>query len=75
LHVVQQTGMSLRGNPAVSTLLQNDSPLGGQREKDHLVTVRREESVLAFIFIAPAGAFESYAPTFDRILQSIDLAH
>jgi len=73
LHVVQQTGMNLRGNPAISTLLQNDSPIEGQRETDHLVTVRRGDSVLAFIFIAPAGAFESYAPTFDKILQSIDL--
>jgi hypothetical protein len=38
------------------------------------VTVRQGDAVLTFIFIAPAGAFESYAPTFDKILQSIDLA-
>ena len=74
MHVLQQTGMNLRGNPAVSTLLQNDSPIEGQRETDHLVTVRQGDSVLTFIFIAPAGAFESYAPTFDKILQSINLA-
>jgi hypothetical protein len=74
MHVVQQTGMNLRGNPAVSTLLQNDSPIEGQRETDHLVTVRQGDAVLTFIFIAPAGAFESYAPTFDKILQSIELA-
>lgn len=74
LHVLQQTGMNLRGNPAVSTLLQNDSPLEGQRETDHLVTVRRGDSVLTFIFIAPAGSFDVYAPTFDKMLQSIDLA-
>ncbi len=74
LHVLQQTGMNLHGNPAVSTLLQNDSPLQGQRETDHLVTVRRRDTVLAFIFIAPAGTFKFYAPTFDRMLQSIDLA-
>lgn len=75
MHVLQQTGMNLRGNPAVSTLLQNDSPIEGQRETDHLVTVRRGDSVLSFIFIAPVSAFESYAPTFDKILQSINLAH
>jgi Zn-dependent protease with chaperone function len=74
IHVLQQTGMNLQGNPAVSTLLQNDSPLEGQKETDHLVTVRQGESVLTFIFIAPAGAFEAYAPTFDKIVQSIDLA-
>jgi hypothetical protein len=74
LHVLQQTGMSLRGNPAVSTLLQNDSPIEGQRETDHLVTVRRGDSVLVFIFIAPGNSFEFYAPTFNKILQSINLA-
>jgi len=74
LHVVQQTGMNLAGNPAVSTLLQNESPIEGQKETDHLVTVRHGDSVLTFVFIAPATAFESYAPTFDRILQSITLA-
>jgi hypothetical protein len=74
LHVLQQTGMNLGGNPAVSTLLQNDSPIEGQRETDHLVTVRRGDSVLTFIFIAPLGAFENYAPTFDKMLQSIKLA-
>jgi Zn-dependent protease with chaperone function len=74
MHVLQQSGLNLRGNPAVSILLQNDSPIEGQRETDHLVTVRQGDSVLTFIFIAPASAFESYAPTFDKILQSIELA-
>ena len=75
LQVLQQTGMNLRGNPAVSTLLQNDSPIQGQRETDHLVTVRQGDSVLTFIFIAPASALESYAPTFAKMLQSIELGH
>jgi predicted Zn-dependent protease len=74
MHVLQQTGLNLHGNPALSTLLQNDSPLEGQRETDHLVTVRQGDAVLTFIFIAPAGAFESYTFTFDKILQSIELA-
>ncbi len=74
MHVLQRSGLNLHGNPAVSTLLQNDSPIEGQRETDHLVTVRQGDAVLTFIFIAPASAFESYAPAFDRILQSIDLA-
>jgi hypothetical protein len=74
MHVLQQTGLNLRGNPALSTLLQNDSPIEGQRETDHLVTVRQGDAVLTFIFIAPTGAFEFYTPTFDKILQSIDLS-
>ena len=73
MHVLQQTGMNLGGNPALSTLLQNDSPIEGQKETDHLVTVRKGESVLTFVFVAPSGAFESYAPTFDKMVQSIGL--
>jgi hypothetical protein len=73
IRVIQQTGMNLRGNPAVSTLLQNESPVEGQRETDHLVTLRQGDSVLAFIFIAPTKTFEAYAPTFEKILQSVQL--
>jgi predicted Zn-dependent protease len=75
MHVLQQTGMNLQGNPAVSSLLQSDSPIEGQKETDHLVTVRQGDSILTFIFVAPAGAFESYAPTFERMLQSISITH
>jgi len=73
MHVLQQTGMNLQGQPAISTLLQNDSPIEGERETDHLVTVREGDAVLTFVFIAPADTFASYAPTFDKMLQSIDL--
>jgi Zn-dependent protease with chaperone function len=73
MHVLQQSGLNLRGNPALSVLIQNESPLEGQRETDHLVTVRQGGDVLTFIFIAPAGVFDSYAPTFDQMVQSISL--
>jgi Zn-dependent protease with chaperone function len=73
LHIVQQTGMNQHGSPAVSTLMQNASPLEGQRETDHLVTIRQGDYVLALIFIAPARAFESYASTFDKMLQSFEV--
>ena len=75
LQVLQQTGANLKGSPALSTLLQSDSPLPGQKETDHLVTVRRGDSVLTFIFIVPTPALAGYAPTFDRILESIELGH
>jgi hypothetical protein len=73
MHILQQSGLNLHGNPAVSILLQNDSPIEGQKETDHLVTVRQRDSVLTFMFIAPASAFEAYTPAFNRILQSIAL--
>jgi len=75
LHVLQQTGMNLQGRSAVSTLLQNASPLAGERETDHLVTIRQGDYLLALIFVAPEKAFESYAPTFDKILQSLETSN
>ena len=75
LRVVQQTGMSLQGRSAVSVLLQSASPIEGQRETDHLVTLRQGDYLLALIFIAPEGAFESYRPTFDKMLESIELTN
>jgi Zn-dependent protease with chaperone function len=75
LRVVQQTGMSLQGRSAVSTLLENASPIEGQRETDHLITLRQGDHLLALIFIAPEGAFESYRPTFDKMLESIELTN
>jgi predicted Zn-dependent protease len=75
LRVVQQTGMSLRGRSAVSTLLENASPIEGQRETDHLITLRQGDHLLALIFIAPEGAFESYRPTFDKMLESLELSN
>jgi hypothetical protein len=73
LHIVQQTGLNLHGSPALSTLLKNASPVEGQGETDHLVTVRQGDYVLALIFIAPDRAFETYAPTFDKMVQSFAL--
>jgi len=75
LHILQQTGMNLQGRPAVSTLLQSVSPIDGQRETDHLVTIRQGDYLLALIFVAPEKAFESYAPTFDKILQSLETSN
>jgi Zn-dependent protease with chaperone function len=74
LRVLQQTGMSLGGRSAVSTLLQNASPIEGQRETDHLITLRQGDHLLALIFIAPEGVFQSYRPTFDKMLESTKLS-
>jgi hypothetical protein len=67
--------MNLQGRSAVSTLLQNVSPIEGQRETDHLVTIRQGDYLLALIFVAPEKAFESYTPTFDKILQSLETSN
>jgi len=73
LRVVSQTGLKIKGRAALSTLLENDSPLEGQKEADQLVTVRVKDGILALIFVAPQSAAEAYRPTFDAMLRSLDL--
>jgi hypothetical protein len=73
LRVAEQTGISVQGQPALSTLVENDSPLPGQKEKDRLVTLRQRNSLLALIFIAPESSFDAYKPAFDAMLQSLEV--
>ncbi|MGD0922994.1 MAG: M48 family metallopeptidase [Terriglobia bacterium] len=73
LRVVEQTGLNIKGQPALSTLLENDSPLQGQKETDRLVTVRGKDAMLAVILVAPQSAFQAYGPTFDAMVKSLEL--
>jgi len=73
LRVVSQTSMRIRRRPAVSTLLENDSPLQGQKETDQLVTVRGGDALIAVMFVAPQAAWDAYRPTFAAMLKSFEL--
>jgi Zn-dependent protease with chaperone function len=71
LRVIEQKGLRLRGRPALSTLMENDSPLEGKKEIDRLITVRGRNAIISVIFVAPQSAFDSYQPTFDAMLKSL----
>ncbi len=73
LRVIKQAGMKLEGRVALSTLLETDSPLQGQKERDLLVTTRQSNFLFSLIFIAPESLFDAYKPTFDAMLQSLEL--
>jgi hypothetical protein len=73
LRVIKQGGLKLAGRAAVSTLLETDSPLRGQKERDLLVTTRQSDSLFSLIFVAPASLFDAYKPTFAAMLQSLEL--
>ncbi len=73
LRVTQQKGFRLQGRPALSTSIENDSPIEGQKEQDQLVTLRQGNSLLSLIFIAPASAAGNYKATFDRMLSSLEV--
>jgi len=73
LRVIEQRGMNLKGRSALSTLLETDSPLPGQKERDLLVTARQSNSLFSLILIAPQSTFDAYKPTFDAMLESLEL--
>lgn len=73
LRVVKQTGTNLRGRPALVTLVENDSPLEGQKETDRVLTLRQNDFLIALVFIAPQASFDAYKPTFDAMLESFEI--
>ena len=54
----------------LSTMLVNDSPLGG-REYDWLVTVMRPDGFVYFVFVVPEKDAEKFNPSFEAILNSV----
>ncbi len=58
------------GQRALSTVLANESPLGG-REVDWLVTIARPEGLLYFVFVAPEKDFGRYERAFEQMLDSV----
>ncbi|MBZ5545353.1 MAG: M48 family metalloprotease [Acidobacteriia bacterium] len=73
LRIVEQKSLRLGGRPALSMNLETDSPLEGKKETDRLVTVRGRDSIIAVMFIAPQAEFESYQPTFEEMLKSLEV--
>jgi hypothetical protein len=73
LRVTQQPApVRLNGQPALSTYLSNDSPIGGQ-EIDWLITVMQPQGLLSFLCVAPQGAYSDYDQTFSAILDTVRL--
>jgi len=66
----QSARVRLNGQPALSTYLSNDSPVGGQ-ETDWIITVVRAEGLVYFVCTAPAGEFNEYNKAFGDILDSV----
>jgi Zn-dependent protease with chaperone function len=73
MRVLKQGPLKLSGQPALTTLLQNDSPIQGQKERDNLVTLRLADALLSVIFIAPEASVELYNSTFDAMLKSLEV--
>jgi Zn-dependent protease with chaperone function len=58
------------GQRGFSTILTNDSPVGG-RETDWLITVLRPEGLVYFVFVAPENDFQRFERSFEQVLQSV----
>ena len=66
----QAERIKVNGQPALSTILSNDSPAGG-KETDWLVTVLGSQGLGSILGVAPQGAFSEYEKTFRAMLDSV----
>jgi hypothetical protein len=64
--------VQLNGQPALSTYLTNESPVG-VRETDWLVTVLQPQGLVSFLCVTPKAAYPEYERTFTAILDSVRL--
>jgi Peptidase family M48 len=63
----------INGQPALSTQLSNDSPVGG-RETDWLVTLLDRDGNLRYLIgVAPSADFNRYDGAFDDVISSFRL--
>ncbi len=69
---VSQAGSQIRidGERALSTLLRNDSALGG-KETNWLVTILRPEGLVYLVFVAPENEYATYRRAFENIVNSV----
>ena len=73
MRVLRQKRGKVKGLPALSTTLENDSPLAGQKETLILVSVDDPKGVLAVIFVSPKTDYKAYRPTFSAMLKSLEV--
>jgi len=73
MRVIRRTSTRVDGFEAMNVELSNDSPIGGT-EVNSLTAVLHSEGLLYyFMGVAPQSQYSRYAPTFDRMIQSIRL--
>jgi predicted Zn-dependent protease len=64
--------IQVNGVRGKSVNLIGNSPLQGQRERDWLVTVQRQDnSILYLVFISPERDFAQLSPAFEQMLRSL----
>jgi len=73
LRVIEQREMKLKGRAALWTLLEAESPLAGQKERDLLVTTRQNTFVFTLILIAPESSYAAYRPAFEVMVKSLEV--
>ena len=71
--VGQQRQMSLSGRTAIVTPLVGRSALGGTERVDLQTTFLADGNMFYFLTVVPDRDYDVYAPTFQRIAQSIRL--
>jgi len=59
------------GQEVLSVMATGDSPLAGESEVNWIVTSFRPEGLWYVVFIAPQSEFQSWQPSFQRMLNSV----
>ena len=59
------------GQNMLSVMAAGDSPLPGESEVNWIVTSFRPEGLWYMVFIAPQSSFQSWQPSFQRMLDSV----
>ncbi|MBI3934138.1 MAG: M48 family metalloprotease [Acidobacteria bacterium] len=59
------------GQNMLSVMAAGDSPLAGETEVNWIVTSFRPEGLWYAVFIAPQSTFQSWQPSFQRMLDSV----
>jgi len=63
--------IQVAGETALLSTLYSRSPYRNEREVDVVVTVARPRGLFYAVFIAPQSQFDSFQPSFEKIVQSV----
>jgi hypothetical protein len=66
--------MRVGGERALSTMLRNDAP-GGGNVTNWIVTVLRPEGLVYFVAVAPEAEYQNYRRAFEAVVDSVRFAN
>lgn len=66
--------VTVSGSPAVLNLFYNKSAFANQREVDAVLTIEHPKGLVYMIMISPESEYQAAQPSFERMIQSLQVA-